>query len=88
VPIVVVERYQSGVVDDVVDAERAGAVVTDGRVVANRLIEFVVVAGLVFEFGNPLRASAVEDEFDVVALDFGELLGRFEPVRETALIGV
>jgi len=59
VAAVVVDRHDPRVVDRLVDAERAGTEVTDRRLVADRLIEFVVVAVLVFELGNPLRSRAV-----------------------------
>lgn len=47
-------------VDDVVDPEGVGTVVTDDHFVAYRPIESVIVVTLVFEFRNPLRSGTVE----------------------------
>lgn len=69
-------------VDVLLDAERAGTVVTDGDVLLQRLVEGGVVV-VAFEFGNPLDSRAVEDDLDVVAVGLLELFGRFEGVRET-----
>jgi hypothetical protein len=81
-------RDEPGVGHGVLDAERAGTVVTDRGVVAHRLVELVVVALLVFQLRDPLCPGAVEDDLDLVALGLGELLRGLQPVREATVVGV
>jgi len=86
--IVVVEGHEAGVGDRVFDTEGAGTEVTDCGVLSDRLIEFVVVAILVFEFRNPLCTGSVEDELNLVAIGSGELPGRLESVHESSDVRV
>ena len=88
VAIVVIERHHPCIGDGVLDPERARTVVTDRGVVADGLVQVVVVAVLVFEFGDPLRSGAVEDEFDTVAVGLCELFRGLETVDEaTGVLG-
>lgn len=86
--VVVVDRDDPGVVDRLVDAERAGTVVTGRRLVADRLVELVVVVVLVFQFRDPLGPGPVEDELEVVIGVLGELLGCLEAVDEPTGVAV
>lgn len=86
--VVSVNGDDAGVLDGVVDAERARTVVAGRAVVLDGGVEVVVVVVLVFELGNPLRARAVEDELQVVLGVLGELAGGFEAVDEPTEVAV
>src|SRR6056297_1348413 len=88
VALVLVDERQPGFVDCVFDAERTGTVVTNDRLVTDRLVQLVVVAIFVDELWNPLGAAPVEDDRDLVTVGFGELFGGFEPVCQPPIIGV
>jgi hypothetical protein len=88
VAVVVVERHDAGVVNLVRDAEGPATEVTGGGVLPQGLVEVVVVVVLVFEFGDSLRARAVEDEFDLVFGVVGELLRGLESVEDAAVVCV
>jgi len=80
VTVIVVDGNDAGVVDRFGDTERAGTVVAGCGLVADGLIEIVVVVVLVFQFRDPLRPGTIEDEFEVVVGVLGELFAASSPL--------
>ncbi len=82
------ERSQFGVVDGVLDVERTRTEITDRGALSNGLVEVAIVAVGVLKLRHPPDARAIEDQFHLVAVGFGELVGGFQRVRESAVTGV
>ncbi len=87
-PVVIVEPNHSGIVHCIVDTECSRAVITHRRIISDGLVEFVLFAVWVFEFGNPLGTSTIEDEFDLIAVGLSELLCCLETIDDTAQISM
>ena len=87
-PVVVVEPNDAGVVHCIVNTERSGAEITRGRIIFDRLVEFVLVTAWIFEFRDPLSSCSVEDELQLVSVCLCELLRCLETVNEVAKIRV
>ncbi|MFC4451338.1 thioredoxin domain-containing protein [Halorussus aquaticus] len=77
--LALVERHDGGVLNRIVSAH-TDTVITGECALTGRRIEVVVVVVLVFE--HPWSPSAVEDEFEFVAIRLGELLSNFERTIE------